>query len=114
MLVGAIDVAFVGSRPKRYSCAGDRSNDVLIRPRATWIRTEPGLLLPLHLDGQAEVGQLHRRVLTLTGQQQVLWLGREKAHTTVITFTSTNNSPTSTSTSTSTTSITTPTPTTRA
>lgn len=40
------------------------------------LRTEPGLLIALYLDGQAEVGQLHRRVLAFAGQEQVLWLER--------------------------------------
>lgn len=37
--------------------------------------TEPGLLIPLHLDGQPEVGQLHCSVLALARQEQVLRLG---------------------------------------
>lgn len=38
--------------------------------------TEPGLLIALHLDGEAEVGQLHRRPFALAGQEQVLRLPR--------------------------------------
>lgn len=36
--------------------------------------TEPCLLVPLHLDGQAEVRQLHGRPLALAGQKQILGL----------------------------------------
>lgn len=39
--------------------------------------TEPGLLVPLHLDGEAEVGQLDGGSLQLGGQQQVLGLQEE-------------------------------------
>lgn len=39
-----------------------------------WGLTEPGLLVSLHLDGEAEVGQFHRCSFRLGGQQQVLWL----------------------------------------
>lgn len=40
--------------------------------------TEPCLLLPLHLYGQAKVRQLHRSALELGGQQQVLRLPRTR------------------------------------
>lgn len=36
--------------------------------------TKPRLLVPLHLDGQAKVRQLHRGSLALAGQEQVLGL----------------------------------------
>lgn len=39
--------------------------------------TKPGLLVPLHLDGEAEVGQLDGGSLQLGGQQQVLGLQEE-------------------------------------
>ncbi len=38
-------------------------------------RTKPGLLVPLHFNGQAKVGQLDGGVLAFTGQEQVLRLG---------------------------------------
>lgn len=41
--------------------------------------TEPGLLVRLHLDGEAEVRQLHRGSLHLAGQEQVLWLRRTQS-----------------------------------
>lgn len=37
--------------------------------------TEPRLLVPLNLNGEAEVRQLHGRPLGLAGQQQILRLG---------------------------------------
>lgn len=40
--------------------------------------TEPSLLLALHLDGEAEVGQLDGGALAFTRQQQVLWLREEE------------------------------------
>lgn len=36
--------------------------------------TKPCLLITLHLDGQAEVRQLHGRPFALAGQEQVLGL----------------------------------------
>lgn len=41
--------------------------------------TEPGLLIPLHLDGEAEVRQLHRCPFALAGQEQVLRLCGHRA-----------------------------------
>jgi len=38
------------------------------------VLTEPGLLFPLHFDGQAEVGQLDCCALLLAGQEQVFRL----------------------------------------
>jgi hypothetical protein len=38
------------------------------------VLTKPRLLVPLHLDGQAEVRQLHRSPFALAGQEQVLGL----------------------------------------
>lgn len=37
--------------------------------------TKPCLLIPLNLNGKAEVRQLHSRTLGLAGQQQILGLG---------------------------------------
>ena len=38
------------------------------------VLTEPSLLVPLDLDGQTEVCQLHRGALRLASQQQILRL----------------------------------------
>ena len=44
--------------------------------------TKPSLLVSLNLDSQSKVGQLHCCVLTLAGQQQVLWLQEQHKHQT--------------------------------
>lgn len=48
-----------------------------MKVRAGAAPTEPGLLIPLDLDGQPKVSQLHCCVLAFACQEQVLWLERE-------------------------------------
>lgn len=38
------------------------------------LRTKPGLLIPLNLNGQAKVGQLHCSVLAFAREEQVFRL----------------------------------------
>lgn len=50
---------------------------VYFKDRMVQMHTKPRLLVSLHLDGQTKIGQLDGSVLTLTGQEQVLWLDGE-------------------------------------
>lgn len=80
---------------RRPPCAGPRGTGTPVYPRTLAGReggegpgrlslpapcqpsqalTKPRLLVPLHLDGQAEVRQFHGRPLALAGQEQVLGL----------------------------------------
>lgn len=42
------------------------------------VPTKPGLLIPLHLNGQAKVSKLHGSILTLACKEQVFWLRGRK------------------------------------
>lgn len=52
-----------------------RSRKIMKSEEGYVVQTEPRLLVSLHLNGQAEVGQLDGGSFGLGGQQKVLWLG---------------------------------------